>query len=175
MLYIQGYILKNKQFEKEFVMFWFGKNNLSELVSEVKSVVILNVQDAVSRALKSFKNEEKEALELTTLITDLKKQLKVVKEELEDTKSKKKIELMEIESLVKCKEEKGKIELEHKMVEMQKTFGEKEMALMKSYHESTLKTLEQTKTEFKELYVEILNRLPNINATVEFGGKKIGK
>lgn len=135
-------------------------------LDEIKESVI----NAVKNALKSFKDEDAEVIGLTASINDLKKNLRTTKDELEDVKSKKKIELMEIEHLVKMKEEKNAIELEKKIVAMQKEFNEKEVQLLKNHQEKTLEMIATTKREFNDLYKEILSRLPNINATVEFGG-----
>lgn len=149
-------------------MIFLGKNSLNEL----KVSVMETVTTAIQKALHSFKDEEKDAINLTTTVNDLKKQLRTVKDELDDVKSKKKIELMEIEHLVKMKEEKNAIELEKKTVEIQKQYNEKEMTLLKEHHAKTLSMIDDTKKEFNNLYKEILSRLPNLNATIELGGKK---
>lgn len=149
-------------------MIFLGKNSLVEL----KNAVV----DSVKSALNSLRNDEEQAVTLTQTINDLKKQLRTTKDELDDVKSKKKIELLEIEHLVKMKEEKNSIQLEKKVIELQKQFNDKEMVLLKGHHEKTLSMIEDTKKEFNSLYREILSRLPNINATLDMNvSKKVSK
>ena len=145
-------------------MLFFGANSLNEL----KESVI----NAVKQALNSFKDEEADVIKLTATINDLKQKAKVATENLEELKLTKKIELRDIEHLVKIKEEKNAIELEKKTIELQKQFNDKEMLLLKENQAKVLEIIETTKKEFKELYTEILNRLPNINATIDLNQKK---
>jgi vacuolar-type H+-ATPase subunit I/STV1 len=148
-------------------MIFLGKNSLKEL----KDAVISSVSDAVSSALRGFKNEEEEVIKLTQLINGLKKQVRTTKDELEEVKLTKKIESRDIEHLVKMKEEKQTIELQKKEIELQKQYNDKEMSLLKDHHAKTLNLIEQTKKEFQGLYQQIIDRLPNVNLEIKKGSK----
>lgn len=98
---------------------------------------------------------------------DGKKTVEALKTELAELKLKKRIEEEEIKHLVKMKEEKQLIEGQKKEIELQKLFQKKEMELQSTYHEKVLKTIEESRKESRELYTQIMNRLPNVNVEMK--------
>ena len=105
-----------------------------------------------------------------TKISTLKGEIQKLKDDLADLKTTKKMEEREIEHLVKMKEEKQEIEYKKKEGELTQKYNEKEMALQHEYHEKVLKNIEKANSDLKDLYKEIMVRLPNVN--VELGRKR---
>lgn len=101
----------------------------------------------------------------------LKEEITKLKDQLENLKLDKKIEMRDIEHMVKVKEEKGKIELERKATEMEKDFVRKEMALLQSGHQQVLNLITENNNKLQTLYMEIISRLPNVNMEIKRGGK----
>ena len=69
----------------------------------------------------------------------------------------------DIQHLVKLKLEKNEIELQKKELLMKHEFQDKELALQREYHDKVLTQLETARTEMKEVYRDIMARLPNVN------------
>ena len=121
-------------------------------------------------ALTGTSGKAKAIKELTLEIEKLKKQIK----ELELTK---KMEEREIKQLVKIKQEQQDIEYQKKEVQLKGDFAQKERDLMKTYHDKQVEQINIASKEMKEVYQEIMKRLPDITASLELtaGGKKKGK
>ena len=107
-------------------------------------------------------------------VLQLKTQIRKLKDEIESLKVTKKMEQREIEHLIKLKEEKLNIEHQKKEVELQKQFQEKEMAMQQNFHSLTIKNIETAQKDMKDIYTQIMERLPNITASLEVrkGAKK---
>ena len=103
-------------------------------------------------------------------VLQLKKQLRELKDEIESLKTTKKMELREIEHLVKLKEEKLDIEHAKREIELQKEFQAKEMKLQTEYHDKIIAAVEVARKEQQETYKEIMKRLPDVS--VMLGSKK---
>lgn len=65
----------------------------------------------------------------------LNKTIRRLKDDIADLSTTKKMEIREIEHLVKIKEEKLNIEHEKKTVELERTFQQKEMDMQTGYHD----------------------------------------
>ena len=96
----------------------------------------------------------------------LKKQVVTLKEEIAELTLKKTMSEREVEQLVKMKQEKQDIEYSKKEIELKGKFQDKEMGLMKDFHNKTLELLETGRKEMREIHTEILQRLPNINMEI---------
>ena len=101
-----------------------------------------------------------------------------LKKEIEELKSKKKIELEEIKHLIRLEKEKNeaervtqdarlKKEYDEKEMGIKLAFAEKERGMQESFHEKVLSQIETSRKESKDLYKEIIARLPNMTATLE--------
>lgn len=91
------------------------------------------------------------------------KTIEGLKIKIAELELKKRMEEEEIKHLVKMKEEKQFIEGQKKEIALQKEFQKKEMDLQSSYHKKVLETIEESRKESRELYTQIMNRLPNVN------------
>lgn len=103
-------------------------------------------------------------------VLQLKTTIRKLKDDIESLKTTKKMEQREIEHLVKLKEEKLVIEYQKREVELQKQFQEKEIALQLNFHNLTIKNLETAQGEMKDIYIQIMQRLPDVS--VMLGNKK---
>ena len=74
--------------------------------------------------------------------------------------------------MIKIKEEKNAIEYTKKELALDKQYNDKEMILLKKYHTDTLELIDKTKSEFKDLYTKILDRLPNVSMEIHKGSNK---
>jgi len=101
------------------------------------------------------------------LETDLKGEIRTLKDELAELKTKKVMEEREIKHLVKLKEEKLDIENQKKVLTLDKKYSDKTMELQKSYHEKQIKDIQEARKEMREVYEKIMERLPNITASLE--------
>jgi len=99
--------------------------------------------------------------------SELRREIRKLKDELAELKTTKKMETREIEHLVKIKEEKLAIEHERSEVELQKIYQAKEMALQTQFHEKIMTAVESARKEQQETYKEIMKRLPNVNVKLE--------
>ncbi len=100
-------------------------------------------------------------------VASLKKQIRLLKDESEDLKTTKKMEQREIEHLVKLKE--AKLDIEHQKTELKlkDSFKDKEMALQTDFFKKSTDQLETARKEMKDIHEKILERLPNITASLE--------
>ena len=101
----------------------------------------------------------------------LKKSIATLKEEIAELKTTKIMEEREIKHLVKMKEEKLDIEYKKKELELKDSFKDKEMKLQTSYHDKSISQIEVARTEMKEVYTAIMERLPNVNMEINRGRK----
>ena len=120
------------------------------------------VKDAVTEALNNQETRYKKA-------GDLEKEIAKLKEEKGDLELKKRMEQEEIKHLVKMKEEKQLIEATKKELELRAEYQKKEMALQTQYHEKQIEQIDDARTEMREIYKEIMERLPNVNMEIKRG------
>ena len=98
---------------------------------------------------------------------ELKKEIRKLKDELEDLKLKKKLEEEEIKHLIKMREEESEIKFERKVAEVERK-KQDEIAALKDEFRNTLEKFLATKSDdIKEMYGEILQRLPDINVKLK--------
>lgn len=90
-----------------------------------------------------------------------------LKRQIEELELKKRLEQQEIEHLVKMKEEKQLIAVQKKENELVAKYQQKEMALQTEYHGKVLATIEKAHTDIKEIYTQIMARLPNVNVEMK--------
>jgi 3-hydroxyisobutyrate dehydrogenase-like beta-hydroxyacid dehydrogenase len=116
---------------------------------------------------------EAEKEDLKKVIETLEKDKKGLKEEVGDLKLKKKMEEEDIKHMVKIDRERKDIELEKEKIKLE---GEQAKAIAKVKDEYRDKTEAQLKEQLggmKDMYGEILGRLPNYNVNHEIKqGKK---
>lgn len=125
---------------------------------------------SVSEICDSIEKVFKKVLEIgdgsVKKIQELKAEIRELREEKEDLEFRKKMEEKEIAHLVKMKEEKIKIETEKKEIELIKDFQQKEMKLQTEYFDKVMEKIEGGHKEMKDIYGEIMKRLPNISMNI---------
>lgn len=129
------------------------------------------LKKAVKEAIEAITNET--TCQYTEILTSAKslaaltEELRIAKDELADVKKKKELEMQEFEHLVKLKEERQKLALETERVKLSGEFQKKEGELQKEYFEKTLKNIEKASYDIKDVYKQILERLPNVNVKMQ--------
>ena len=100
-------------------------------------------------------------------LQELQSSIRVLKEEKAELEFKKEMEEKEIAHLVKMKEEKILLEVEQKNIALQKQFQEKEMVLQKEYFDKVMIAVSAGQQKMEDIYVKILDRLPNVNMRIQ--------
>lgn len=119
--------------------------------------------------MEKLKRAVKEAFNEPDTKPALEKEIERLNKQLKELELKKELDIKEIEHLVKMKEEKQVVEAQKKEIELQKLFQKKEMDLQTQYHERVMKQIEEGRREIKEVYTEIMKRLPNVNMAIKQG------
>ena len=110
-----------------------------------------------------FSKETEEKSDLKRIIETLESEKKTLKEEISDLKLKKKIEEEDIKHMVKIDRERKDIAVEKEKIRLQAEHAEKVATVKDQYRDKTEAQLEKQLGMMKELYGEILTRLPNYN------------
>ena len=92
------------------------------------------------------------------------KRINELEMEIDRLKARKETEELELKHLVKMKEEKMQIELDKKAMEMEKEKNEAIAKVKDEYRDKLETRLIKEGENIKEMYNQILQRLPNINA-----------
>ena len=106
------------------------------------------------------------------------KALRATKEELEDLRLKKRLEQEEITHMVKINEERMKQEVENEKIAIQKKYQEDISAFKEAQRVELVNSLKEFHTKIearfgdelknlKEVYGLLMQRLPNVNLTLE--------
>lgn len=101
---------------------------------------------------------------LETQIEGLKNEARVAKEDLADLEHKKKMEDEDIKHMVKISKESQELEFKKKVMDVE---AEKEQAIATvkdEYRDKMEKRLQTEVDNIKEMYSQILERLPNVTA-----------
>lgn len=117
-----------------------------------------------------FWKKDDNSVELAQLKSDvdrLEKEKRVVREELEDLKLKKKLESEDIKHMVKINSERKDIELEKEKIKLQKKSADEIAAVKDEYRDKTEQQLEAQVKDMKGMYSEILTRLPTFTHAVK--------
>ena len=126
--------------------------------------------------LKAQKEElEKEVRVLKARLADesvldgLKRSIRTLKDELSELKQTKKMEEEDIKHMVKIHKERNAIELEKKTMELEREKQNEVAKVKDEYRDKTEVQLKSESTNMKEMYGQILKRLPNISANLKGG------
>ena len=124
-----------------------------------------------NRVLKEQKFElEKDKENLEKEKEELQEEVRRLKDDLESLKTKKKIEEEDIKHMVKLKEERLEVENEKKLLGFERD-KERAIAVVKDEYRDKLEQRLHTEVEsMKEMYGQILERLPNLNARMKIDG-----
>lgn len=98
-----------------------------------------------------------------THVDNLKAKISSLKDELENLKLDATIERRDIEHLVKVKEEKSALANERKVIELEREKEKEVREIREEYARKLQDYLEQRGDDMKDMYTQVLDRLPNIN------------
>ena len=107
-----------------------------------------------------FNKEDEENPEL------MKQQIVKLNDEIEGLRMKKRHEEQDIKHLSKMAEEKREIEFQKKEVELQKEYTEKLNDSLKEFHKKLEERFEEELKNFRGLYKDVIDRLPNIEVAL---------
>lgn len=123
-------------------------------------------KEKLLEAQRELQESGRKILELEQDRVRLKQEVQKIREELEDVKLQKRMEEREIKQLVKMEREAAVIEGQKKDLERAEQYAAKEMALQTKYHEQVMAQVEKARTELKDIYTAIMERLPNVNMEI---------
>lgn len=119
---------------------------------------------AEKRLLDNNKKLEDKVKSLETELDGLFDERRKLKDEIEDLKVKKKVSEEDIKHMVKMREERLELQFEKKQVESDKKLQDELHKIANTYRDKTEKQLEKESASMKEMYGQILERLPNVTA-----------
>ena len=111
--------------------------------------------------------EQDKAKELEEKIEDLQNERDKLKEEVADLKLEKKTGEEDLKHMVKIKEEKDEVRFQQKMLEIERKQQAAIADVKDKYRDKMETQLSQETNNIKEMYAQILERLPNYNVTVK--------
>lgn len=97
----------------------------------------------------------------------LEAEVKRLKEEIQKLEVKRKIEDEDIKHMIKMKEERKDLEYERKVAEIEASKAEEIAAIKDEYRDKIEQQLETQKDDMKEMYGEILKRLPDMSVRLK--------
>ena len=142
--------------------FW-KKSNLDE---SIKSAIESLQESVLAEAKNSVVAKLNEWFASKGDVPELEKEVKRLKNEIADLKQKKKMEEEDIKHLVKLKQESLEVEHQKKELVLKNEYKDKEMKMQKDYHDQVISHLDTARQEMKEIYTEIMKRLPNVNMDI---------
>lgn len=122
------------------------------------------MSDEVKKAVRSWIDESGNS---QATVQSLKDQAKNLEHKIRELEHKKELEETELDHLIKMKEEKQTLEIEKRSVALQKEFNQKEMDLQRKYHEQTVGIINKEHADIKDIYRQIMERLPNVNVELK--------
>ena len=129
---------------------------------------LLKNKENLESEIKRLK-EQKEDLKIQTDARELESEIIELKKKIELLKNQKKIEEEDIKHMVKMAEERNAINLEKKIMENDKAKASEIAAVKDKYRDKLEERLQKEVEGIKEMYGQILERLPNVSA--KFNGK----
>jgi hypothetical protein len=124
----------------------------------------LRKEKAVDSTVDDIINEHDQ---LKSEVKQLKSERRRLKDELADIKAKHRIEEAQTKHLVKMREEQLNLELQKKVIEAESEKEQRIAAVKDEYRDKMEKQLSKEAQNIKEMYNQILERLPNINAKLK--------
>ena len=137
------------------------------LIKTEKANLELLIGAAVEKSYKGAMTDQNTVLSLQQQIDNFTVEKRKLKDELADLKKAKELEKTEIDHLVALKEERMTVQMEQKDVALEKKFQKKELELRQKAYEDMVGRIEKAGDDMKEIYKEIMARLPNINVKMK--------
>lgn len=142
-------------------------NSYNLTMDRIESIVEEKISKGIKTSLNEIIDEKDNLISLQNQIKETKKELIDLTDELEEIKLNKKIEIRDIEHMVKMKEEILNLNMQKKEVELEKKFNSEKMELLEKDHKKVLELLENNKKDMTEIYTKIMDRLPNVNMRIK--------
>lgn len=123
----------------------------------------------------SGKREEEAGAKVKALETEidgLRTERRTLKDEVEDLKSKRKVEDEQLKHLLKIKEEKMDLEFQKKVHDAEVKKQNEVAAVKDQYRDKVEAELKSRHSQLQEMYGQILARLPDVNVALS---GKVGK
>ena len=121
-----------------------------------KNTKLLKERDDLVKEIKELKRELPER-------DSLRKQVRDLKDDLAGLKAQKKIEEEDIKHMVRLKEERMAVANEKKLLEMERAKDSAIATVKDDYRDKLEGRLENEVKNMKDMYGQILARLPNVN------------
>ena len=93
-------------------------------------------------------------------------QAEKLRKEIDNLKETKQREEREIKHLVKLEKEQADITLQKEKMKMQEDYNKKEMQLRQEFFDKNMVLIKEGHKDMKEMYAEIMKRLPNVNMEI---------
>ncbi len=138
----------------------WNKKNAEVEKSEVQIAIETEKMELRAQVEKLKKHET----ELERKVETLAENRRTLKEQVEDLKLEAKTSEEDIRHMMKKKEELLKIKAREETMTIKEDCAEKIAAAKVEYQDKVIELIGKQKDEFREMYKEILDRLPNVNA-----------
>ena len=113
------------------------------------------------------KSKTQEIDRLLTETKELQTQKRQLKEQVEELKLAKKISEEDIKHMIRIKEKRLELEFKEKTMDTQAAQATAIAAAKSEYQDKLIKNVEREKDDIKEMYGQILERLPNIGVKMK--------
>lgn len=138
---------------------FFTKRREKELRNTIETVIQNIMNGADSQAMKALQSVQDLAVTKQALVK--------AQEDLAAVTLKKRVELEELQHHIKLERERTLLDVERKTLNAEKDFQQKEMKLQREYHDKAVNLIEKGNDQLKEMYGEIMKRLPNVSMRIE--------
>ncbi len=142
------------------------KEAVSVAVTEVlheKIAAIIDEQLKDTESILVLQNEKKE---LESSIKKLKSQLETLKDTAATVESKKKIDELELKHLMKMSKDQMELEFQKKEMAIRTETNKEIFAIRDEHSRKFIEQLQVQADKVNEIYVQIMNRLPNVNMAI---------
>ena len=150
----------------------FGKKKKPEEAVKVAPVTVLESIKALSANLAEFELERTKALEALSgdkvkTEKQLNEKIAELRETLAQLKLATKIEEEDLAHMIKMQEERSELAFDRKIMEADKVHQEEIKTLTAAHNEEIKEMQAKVQEQTLKMYSEILERLPNLNATLK--------
>ena len=128
---------------------------------------LFKYRQLLERLEAEVKEVRAEKIKIALEAVENKKNADRLKDDIEELKHKKEREIKDIEHLVKIAQEKRDIELEKAKAKMEVDFQKRVTEVNDKFHEKIEGRFKEEMNNIKEIYAEIIKRLPNVNMAID--------
>jgi len=139
--------------------------------SQLLKTVSDSVNTIVDRTISTLDADIKNGFALKADIKAKEGKITALKDEISELELRKKMDEREIKQLIKIKEENAVLAADKKILKLESDYIKKEAELREEYAKKEVANITKLGAEMKEIHVEILKRLPNVNARLRVEDK----